>query len=110
VISVGGGSKGTLTITGALLGPTPGFGVDLVPWLVGLPYEEWVIPLWPLALIAAAPLMVLAFLAARRAHRRQHNRCPTCGYDLRGAPPTTGVATCPECGTVAAAVLAAVPS
>lgn len=57
-------------------------------------------PLWLPAAAALAPFAV-AWPSEARAHRRiRAGRCPRCGYDRAGL--ALG-ATCPECGTVAAA-------
>jgi hypothetical protein len=51
----------------------------------------WV-PLWPIALVAAAPVVVVLVRARGRAGRP----CERCGYDLAGLPG----GPCPECGTL----------
>jgi hypothetical protein len=64
------------------------------------------LPLWLLALCAAAwPLASLTLLFRRRSRRRRRARagyCTQCGYDLRATPQPGGqlVTRCPECGTV----------
>jgi len=69
-----------------------------------------VLPLWLLALLAAAwPLTSLTLLLRRRARRRRLARtgcCVQCGYDLRATPQAGGelVTRCPECGTATSPV------
>jgi hypothetical protein len=52
-------------------------------------------PLWMMAALFGATIMVtwLPYRQVRR--RRLHGLCVRCGYDLRGSPEK-----CPECGTV----------
>jgi len=59
-------------------------------------WKIW-IPMWGLeafVLVAFTPLLVRWGKLARRAWRRRHRLCTSCGYDLRASPDR-----CPECGT-----------
>lgn len=52
--------------------------------------------LWlPLVLLLAYPVIAFIRGPVRRWHRRRHNKCVACGYDLTGN--VTGI--CPECAT-----------
>ena len=80
-----------------------GFGVDRhrprpTPWAVaeGLNYVVSSVHM-PFAAIVLLALIVAggpAWARLRSHRRRANNRCPCCGYDLRGSP-----GRCPECGT-----------
>ncbi len=69
------------------------------------PAIQAVVPLRPLPLgtaintlvFASPPLAVIAFRAARTAHRRKHSLCVHCGYNRSDLPRE---APCSECGTV----------
>jgi hypothetical protein len=70
--------------------PNPAGGPPLA---VGV---QFVMPLWPLLLLAL-PLPVVWFRHTTRLRRRERlGHCLGCGYDLRASP-----GRCPECGTVA---------
>jgi rRNA maturation endonuclease Nob1 len=62
------------------------------------------VPFWFIvSILAIGP--TLKFLAIRKARiitwRKQNNRCPTCGYDLRATKDR-----CPECGSPITAIVA----
>ena len=84
----------------------PGANVGLVPELtrrgVRTPPGQlwsrfWRVPLWAVALAAAALPASSARRRYRTRSRRRSGRCPACGYDLTGN--VSGA--CPECGTAA---------
>jgi len=52
------------------------------------------LPLWSAFLVSLAASCIGAYPIIRRLHRRRHNLCVRCGYDLRGN--VSGV--CTECG------------
>lgn len=54
-------------------------------------------PLWPLVLLTAILPAYQFFRRERRFFRLRHNRCASCGYDLRASGER-----CPECGTAIA--------
>ncbi|MGD8454369.1 MAG: hypothetical protein PVJ57_21355 [Phycisphaerae bacterium] len=63
--------------------------------------------LWPFNVAAFAFSAFMTWRHARATRGRHvrrvmlaHQRCPHCGYDLRGLPsdPTDGATICPECG------------
>ena len=57
-----------------------------------------VVQFWALAVIAAAPLVLVLARSTLRRRRLAGHRCGTCGYDLRATP-----ARCPECGAMPSA-------
>ena len=60
-------------------------------------YRAVTVPLWPIALIAAIPPMIVMRRVLRRWWRRRGGRCVACGYDLHETPEGR---RCPECGMV----------
>jgi hypothetical protein len=56
--------------------------------------DYWRLPLWAPLIASAVPTLVFLWLARRPGP----GLCPSCGYDLTGAPSPT----CPECGKPAA--------
>jgi hypothetical protein len=88
-----------------------GFGFQGIRGAVGGAYSETTlaIPLWAIATVFG--VLPAGVLFRRAISRREHvNRCPACGYDLRGTPSGGGTApgsgtpskTCPECGAASA--------
>jgi hypothetical protein len=51
-------------------------------------------PIWILLPLGAWPLATWVFRRLRLRRRTRRGWCPTCGYDLQGAP----TSLCPECG------------
>lgn len=51
------------------------------------------ISIWFLLIVHILPLLFLGPYLWRREHRRRHNRCVFCGFDLTGSDER-----CPECG------------
>ncbi len=70
-------------------------GRSITPWLMVNPMEAWVVPYWPLALLAAVPTAWRTARLGRTALRRRRGQCIACGYDLRASTDR-----CPECGFV----------
>jgi ribosomal protein L37E len=73
-------------------GSFAGFSYDYIPFSRDVFVE---IPLWaPLVLFAVYPAIAIVRGPLRRRHRRKHNQCLHCGYNLTGN--VTGI--CSECG------------
>jgi hypothetical protein len=77
---------------------TPVLGQGIASQSIGsVSYHTITIPVWMLlALASIVPVSVLSRSLLRR-WLIGHNRCLTCGYDLRATPDR-----CPECGTIPA--------
>lgn len=57
------------------------------------------VPLWFVLALTTVPLCARCVRAVRRVHRRIHNRCPGCGYQLRDDDRNLRLPDrCPECG------------
>ncbi len=71
------------------------------PHVCAISYSGVSLPLWAVALAAAAPpagwLFSLLRKRRNRSARLRNGLCLDCGYDLRGSP-----GRCPECGSAAA--------
>jgi hypothetical protein len=61
----------------------------------GSPHYCASIPYWLPALLAVT---LTVWLLRHRPGRYGKDRCPACGYDLRGTPSGASGGTCPECG------------
>ena len=61
--------------------------------------SDWYVscPVWLICAILLWPIWFELVRFVRVRHRLRHNRCVTCGYDLRASPDR-----CPECGKSAA--------
>ena len=55
-----------------------------------------ILPHWPVAALAALPLVARVVIRRWRRGRLRFGLCPRCGYDLRATP-----GRCPECGATA---------
>jgi hypothetical protein len=77
-----------------------------MPLRRGLLAEEhfWISYAFPTVLFAVAPAAWLRRFVRRRAAIKT-GHCQHCGYDLRASP-----GRCPECGTIPASPVAAIPS
>lgn len=77
-------------------GPVPPVW-DWPPWphriIFPGPRTTWVMPMWPLILVAGATFAGTHLTARRRRRWGRDGKCLACGYDLTGID---GV--CPECG------------
>jgi hypothetical protein len=57
----------------------------------------FVIPYWSVTLLTSIPLILMLAVFIRRRYQLHHNKCLSCGYDLRATPDR-----CPECGHIPA--------
>ena len=65
-----------------------------------------VVPFWiPTTLFLVFPVLYTMVTVARARTRRLHNRCVSCGYDLRATPDR-----CPECGFIPVKSLGLLPA
>ena len=88
----------------------PGGGAELNGFLGWLGFDDrasvagaprpssyrWItLPLWPILITTAIAPAIWFRRHLRERHRRRHNLCLTCGYDLRGG---AAGGACPDCG------------